>query len=186
MTAGPLDPASTDGEQAGGRWYPTLVTLASGEVLAVSGHPGRADARHHNNTPEILDSAANANSHWYEMGPAGDDSLDPNHTYPRLHPLPDGSVFSVTPFDTTGRSCRYDPQAGGLTPVSPVPADPDDPPGAPVMARLYAGYRCSSVLLPMGRENGYRARVLVCNGEQPYIMISTIPTHSGNEPRHAP
>lgn len=32
-----FEPGTTN--QGGGRWYPTLVTLATGEVLAVAGHP---------------------------------------------------------------------------------------------------------------------------------------------------
>src|SRR3712207_8811293 len=33
-------------DQGGGRWYPTLLTLATGKVLAVFGHPSRRDTRH--------------------------------------------------------------------------------------------------------------------------------------------
>src|SRR5262245_30799763 len=34
-----FQPDSENDPRGGGRWYPTLLTLASGEVLAVSGHP---------------------------------------------------------------------------------------------------------------------------------------------------
>jgi hypothetical protein len=44
----------------GGRWYPTLITLASGRVLAVFGHPSQSDFRHRNNTPEIYNPRSNA------------------------------------------------------------------------------------------------------------------------------
>jgi hypothetical protein len=31
--------------KGGGRWYPTLITLADGETLAISGHPSKDDLR---------------------------------------------------------------------------------------------------------------------------------------------
>jgi hypothetical protein len=36
----------------GGRWYPTLCTLADGDVLAFQGHPAGDDTRHGNNTAD--------------------------------------------------------------------------------------------------------------------------------------
>jgi hypothetical protein len=43
----------------GGRWYPTLVTLADGRVLAMAGHPKADDSRHDNYSPEVYSSPSN-------------------------------------------------------------------------------------------------------------------------------
>lgn len=47
--------------RGGGRWYPTLLTLANGEVLAMGGHPSSSDRRpnHNNDSPERYDSSTN-------------------------------------------------------------------------------------------------------------------------------
>src|SRR3954452_15180776 len=37
----------------GGRWYPSLITLADGRVLALAGHPQEDDTRHGNDSPEV-------------------------------------------------------------------------------------------------------------------------------------
>ena len=36
----------------GGRWYPTVVTLADGRVLAMAGHPSEGDNFRHINNAE--------------------------------------------------------------------------------------------------------------------------------------
>src|SRR6266851_2471519 len=50
-----FDPAKREWSRAadmsGGRWYPTLVTLSDGQILALCGHPSASDhQRHVNNT----------------------------------------------------------------------------------------------------------------------------------------
>jgi hypothetical protein len=172
MTLGPLAAgiAPADTEERGGRWYPTLLTLPTGELLAMSGHPGKSDARHNNNSPEILATSAQPRDGWSVMPAIGDEDLDPAHTYQRLHVLPDGRVFSVTPFDVADDSCLYDPASGTLTHACPLPADPGDPANAGREQRVYLGYHCSSVLLPLRPADGYRPRVLITNGAQPHIV----------------
>src|SRR6266849_1939677 len=56
VPASDMNSAPGQGGAGGGRWYPTLCTLASGEVLAFQGHPDGDDARHDNNTPERYQS----------------------------------------------------------------------------------------------------------------------------------
>jgi hypothetical protein len=190
MNPGPLD-SSVDPAKAelrGGRWYPSLLTLPTGEVLAVSGHPGEADARHHNHTPEILPANPRRGDAWASMPDAGDPVLHENHTYPRLHALPNGLVFSVTPFNPTGMSCIYDPVTGDVTEICVIPFDPSDPPDSrgnvPLQNRLYPGYHCASVLLPL-RPPAYRPRVLICNGEQAHLidLDAAQPTWKSTGPR---
>jgi hypothetical protein len=111
-------------ERGGGRWYPTLVTLADGQVLAVGGHPRAGDdaladnyptpemRRHSNNTPERYNPGLDA---WTLMlqeltapnGPAV--FLD---EYNRLHLTPTGHVFFSTIAKTKGDTRLFDPYVG--------------------------------------------------------------------------
>src|SRR5205807_261422 len=101
----------------GGRWYPTLVTLADGRVLAMSGHPSRGNiGRHINNTPEIFVPDENRwilrNALGYEGRQNNPRTGDPGFQvqYPRLHVLPNGDVFCVTPlYENEPSSVRYNP-----------------------------------------------------------------------------
>jgi galactose oxidase-like protein len=188
MNAGPVAPVAEGGDptRTGGRWYPTLVTLASGEVLIMSGHPSQGDARHNNNTPEVFPCPALGRSSWFLLPAVGSDDIEPDHTYPRLFALPDGSVFSLTPFRVGARnSHRYDPVAGTLVDVCTVPTDPGDPPNATLEQQIYLGYHCSAALLPLRPSDGYRPRVLICNGQQPYVidLASAQPTWNPTAPR---
>jgi hypothetical protein len=145
----------------GGRWYPTLLTLASGEVLAVGGHPTRTDPRHHNNTPERYRLADNS---WRLVG--GDDvgpAYDPNVVvyYPRLHLLPNGQAFFATPVPYESTNRIYDPYMGRFV------GQTISPPGE----GIYNGIGASSVLLPLLPGDGYTPRVLVCGGVQPKRII---------------
>ncbi len=55
-----------DFELGGGRWYPTLLTLPDGHVLAVGGHPRLSDQRHGAWLPEVYNPA---NDSWsYQPG----------------------------------------------------------------------------------------------------------------------
>ncbi|MEU5536881.1 galactose oxidase-like domain-containing protein [Streptomyces sp. NPDC020362] len=112
----------------GGRWYPTLVTLADGGVLALTGHPliGQYgdryydyDERHNNTKPEIHHQQSNS---WQgvdkQLGVSG--AHDYAVYYPRLHVLPHtGEVFVVQPLYS--RLVTTNPQSGNL-----YSANPDD------------------------------------------------------------
>lgn len=139
----------------GGRWYPTLVTLASGEVLVLSGHPEKADETRHNNNTMLLHRPT-ASTPWQKIG----DSLQipsafSGYLYPRLHVLPSGDVFSSTPV-LSGRSARWTPGSGtNWRDVDPAP-------------KGYGAYDFTSVLLPLLPEDDYRAQVAVFGaGEAP-------------------
>ena len=100
-----------DIEKTGGKWYPTLVTLPDGRVLALSGHPEIEDSRHNNNSLELYDPASGT---WSIVGPndyGNIDSVDARqYEYPRLHVLPDGTVISMSRM-SNGRLERWHPYA---------------------------------------------------------------------------
>ena len=74
------EPGMESADTGGGRWYPTLVTLATGEVLAIKGHPKGNDTRHNNNTPERYRPVTNS---WVLLPPLGDEAAAPD-----LYPPP--------------------------------------------------------------------------------------------------
>jgi hypothetical protein len=87
--------AQTD-SMAYGRWYPTLVTLADGDVFVASGVTKLAKPVYPDNP---LNSGRNVVQtetfdvgcgRWSENGPLGERTLP---TFPRLHLLPGGQVF---------------------------------------------------------------------------------------------
>ena len=139
------EPGQPDG---GGRWYPTVITLANGEVLAIAGHPRQSDGRHNNDSPERYAPAADS---WTVLAAERLDPGERSRYYPRCHLLPDGNIFFVSP---VSGACRvWDPFAGA-TVGSTVPG----PGGA-----LYDNsWDFGSILLPLLPGNGYQARVLVC------------------------
>lgn len=139
----------------GGRWYPTLVTLGNGEVVAVSGHPSASDTRHHNDTQERYTVGSDT---WT---PLTAELLDPgtgpsNRLYPRFHLLPDGAVFFATPYNG---NCRKWNANTGVTVGAPLPS---------AGGALYdSSWDFTSVLLPLLPAEGYRPRVLVAGDVTP-------------------
>ncbi len=144
------EPGLTTG---GGRWYPTLVTLPNGQVLALGGHPMADDSRHDNYSPEVYSSLWNS---WNFAGPNDPAQAIPN--YPRLHVLPGGEVFSATPL-ADGRNKRFNPASGTWTDICARPAD-----------NLYWEFATASVLLPLHPGDGYRPRVLFCGGPEAILL----------------
>jgi hypothetical protein len=147
----------------GGRWYPTLVTLGEGTVAAISGHPREDDSRHNNDSPEVWSASPRDAGTWRLLtGP------DPAHAmdyYPRVHGLPDGTLFFATP--VVGRTRKLQPSPYSWIDIAPPPAD-----------LIYGGLGASSVLLPLLPETGYRARVLYVGGAQPIIIDLGAPAPS--------
>lgn len=159
-----LDPAGH--AESGGRWYPTLVTLSNGDVLAVGGHPDLREHypsheahRHSNNIPERYSVGS---GQWTLLGGtgAGDDRKtadDPDwgYDYQRTHLLPNGRVFFASP--VRGRNRTYDPWAGRFfdSPSITLPADDK-----------YGGISASwtSVMLPLLPQESHRPRVLLFGG----------------------
>lgn len=146
MNFEPAPPGSAP--HGGGRWYPTLVTLASGEVLAVAGHPAGDDDRHNNTRPERYQPIS---ASWVLLGEVASDPGNPD-LYPRLHLLRDGSVFVSSALSGNATCIAIDPGTGNKTTVCDLP----DP--------AYRGFDRPSVLLPLTPNDGYLNRVMLCGG----------------------
>lgn len=160
-----LDPANNP--ESGGRWYPTLVTLSNGDVLAVGGHPDlREDYpdhdnhRHSNNVPERYSLSTGQWVALYGNPPttaqktADDAAWD--YDYQRTHLLPNGRVFFANP--VRGRNRTYDPWNGAFY---------DSPSIAPPSDDKYQGISAAwtSVMLPMLHGESFRPRVLLFGGQ---------------------
>lgn len=166
--AAPLHFQPGSNSQGGGRWYPTLVTLGSGEVFAAGGHPADDDTfegRHNNHTPEryaptgnewtlIAEGAERTSAAFIPPGGYRDG-------YPRYHLTKEGTLFCDTyglhPGLLTVGPRAYQPYAGSWTQPETFPP-PND----------YYGWGSAgtSVLLPLLPSDGYRPRVLAANGLQ--------------------
>lgn len=134
----------------GGRWYPTLISLSNGEVLALFGHPHFSHHAHRNNMPERFSATANAWNRLPEFPGAAALPYDSGTflNYPRLHLLPNGNVFVAT--SVNGHHV-YDPMTGTLV-GSAIPN---------TGSGLYDGsWDAASVMLPLLPADAYKARVL--------------------------
>ena len=137
------------GKTGGGRWYPTLVSLPNGDIMAFSGHPSRRSDHWHNNTiPERYNASAN---HWNWIKPTASEIT----FYPRIHLIKGGLLFICAVTD--GKSRLYNPNTGDFEGIDI---------NAPVDG-TYTGWDNTSVLLPLLPNENYRPRVLMCNGNQP-------------------
>jgi Kelch motif len=127
-------------DMADGRWYPTLVTLGDGRVLAVSGGPDR---------DEVYSSLTG----WIRFGSGQGFPL-----YPHMFLLKNGRVFYTGGhLGNSGgvKPGRFNPLAAAtLTPV-PIPSTFD----------LDHRDQCASVLLPPAQAQ----RVLILGGGDPAI-----------------
>ncbi|MFB6367628.1 galactose oxidase-like domain-containing protein [Paenibacillus elgii] len=137
-----------NGTNGGGRWYPTLCTLGTGEVYAFQGHPLGTDSRHGNNTPERYQPKTNS---WVITPAIGDVSTDPI-LYPRVHLLNDGRLFVTSRIPGHDKNILVDIATSDVLEVSALP-EPS-----------YHGFDFPSVMLPLVPEDGYRARFLLCGG----------------------
>jgi hypothetical protein len=139
----------------GGRWYPTLCTLADGDVLAFQGHPAGDDTRHGNNTAERYQPSTNT---WVMLPtPVGDVRAEPI-LYPRTHLLRDGSVFVSSRVNGFESNISLDPTSGTAREVSPLPD------------AAYHDFNCPSVLLPLVPDDDYRPRVLLAGGARSQLI----------------
>lgn len=163
----------------GGRWYPTLVTLPDGNILAMSGHPHKTDLTpspinprdqdHNHDRPEIFYTSE---GRWRMRNQLGDPSQS---FYPRLHVIegfgngmqiftssrlytrsngPDKNCYVFNPYDTTIRQAVCNLVDSGGSPI-------DD---------IYFDYGCTSVLLPLLPEEKYRPRILLFGGTRALII----------------
>ena len=190
--------------QTGGRWYPTLVTLPSGKVMAFGGHPGSADKRHNNNVVELYSPASNSWSqdamlnHWSQdpvLNQAADifgnrpavprvhgEEIDAAY-YPRLHVLPSGDVFcSTLLMDDNGKADWriYQPPQGSSQGqwISTNTRHQIINELDQNYGNVNNNYRTSAVLLPLLPEKGYQASVLLC-GSNLGLLITPQQTNFG-------
>ncbi len=140
----------------GGRWYPTLVTLPDGRVMAAGGIPMQIDSRMVNNSPERFRPNPAPQGRWELIGP--DDPANEVANYPRLHLLPDGRVFSATPTKGAGNR-RLNTETAAWAEVCAPPSD-----------AFYRGFQYTSVLLPLLPSRNHRPRVLLLGGKQPLVV----------------
>jgi hypothetical protein len=162
----------------GGRWYPTLITLGNGRILAIGGHPDKLDGRHSANRPEYFDGErwryVEGSQDWFINLDHQDDPLE----YPRLHLLPDGRIFSSTPFAVSRppnfngfhKVMAYELNVGWsayskLTPDTPDWRLNDEE----AYYRIYNQFNGTSVMLPLIQPN-YEARVMVHGNTNSYVI----------------
>jgi hypothetical protein len=169
LKAWSYDPASASFLNASqmnqGRWYPTLVTLGNGRVLALSGINEDPNNTDQNRDIEVFDG-----SNWTVEGVLsyGTDTL-----YPRVHLLPDGRVFFVTSMN--GQCMAW---SQGMSTPAPLCASP--------FTMGFSAY--TSVLLPLLHEDNYAPRILVANIEQPQVIDLSVgsPAWSDTNARSLP
>lgn len=182
-----------EAERGGGRWYPTLLTLANGRVIALSGHPSHRDNRHNNNIPEIYDPIRN---HWVL---SAENAIQANNLnlgdgnalfgsererviafYPRAFVLPDGDVFCADPqYHNADVELRNRLRHNSLRFQTDraVPATLLPPPLAPYNTNFgNTGARFTSVLLPLLPESSYRARIMACGADDSHLIDLSAPS----------
>ncbi|MEP6692574.1 MAG: galactose oxidase-like domain-containing protein [Gemmatimonadaceae bacterium] len=184
-----------DGRPEGGRWYPTLLTIHDGSILALCGHPSNQDVRHNNHIPERYVPFLGSWIALPEPSPLFEIS-DDTRLYPRVHLLPNGTVFCSTPLGTEHRSQTIDPMtglrrfAGAAPPRDTVSGDLalTGPFGNAIDMQngVYWGNgftQCAtSVLLPLEPPH-YAPRVLICGGRKAHVIdLQAITTDPAAQP----
>ncbi|MDP9687696.1 UNVERIFIED_ORG: hypothetical protein J2W82_001352 [Pseudomonas mohnii] len=176
MNLGPLKAATKtepkpDPNKTGGRWYPTLMTLATGDVIAMSGHPGESDAAHANNVPEIFSIKAGAKGAWRRLAPyttkdaPGEYDSNAFPAYPRIHLLPTGDILCTNPVREGTWTFKPDTGANGGTYRRVCTFA-----GGAFDAREYRDFYKSSVLLPLMHDEGWHPRAMICGSRQAWIL----------------
>lgn len=165
-----------------GRWYPTLLTMADGRVLAMSGHPENAAPDHTNDALETSDGQT-----WTWLGRSP--QLTNASLYPRIVVGPSGEVFSATPLDPepgqAPKSGSWDPGSGGVEwehRVPPAAGGWDD--------RGYFAWPYA--LLPLFEDEdgdprkSFRFFVLMAGMKTPWIVDLGTPAHPNAHPEWKP
>ena len=162
------DPSQPDEPHSGGRWYPGVVTLGNGDVIAFYGHPDQQDSRHRNTLPERYRQAANQ---WTnlpkDIGTVGEPGTGGRRLlfFPRCFVMPNGLIFFATPMPadfvpgTEGShfSTAFNPLTGEY--VSPRASQPS--------TSAYNDWDRPCVLLPLLPEEDYRMRMVHVGGTSP-------------------
>ena len=153
QTAALMNPSPLPGANGlgGGRWYPSVVTLSDGTVLAMQGHPRvypqaydevsnpadwpptEEEYRHDNSSPDRYYPNLD---YWVQLNAAtglGECFLGEPETpgsppqfsvfFPRVHVLPSGKLFIVQPLYTTPANGSIDPT--GQFALKSLVYDPD-------------------------------------------------------------
>jgi Domain of unknown function (DUF1929) len=151
------------------RWYPTLLPLADGRVLAISGHSGPDLPSHEVLETEIYDPSADRWEPARATIPELEDTakfwlfrdIVPMVYYTRLHGLADGRAFSSTALQVKRRRRTrvLDPVTNRLTTVGPAPRGMF----VPFMRNVYSRANFTSVLLPL-KPPDYPQHVLIAGG----------------------
>lgn len=153
-----------DIEKTGGKWYPTLITMPDGRVLAVSGHPEVDDSRHNNNSLELYDPATGS---WSIVGSVDYGNIDTvdarRYEYPRLHVLPEGTVISMSPM-ANRRLEKWHPYTDATDWDDVIPPPPEG-----IYDNWFA-QDTTSVMLPLSPTDKYRARIMQAGGSMPFIL----------------
>jgi hypothetical protein len=140
-----------------GRWYPTGTVLGNGSVLVYSGAISGEDA-----PTQGLTGTTDTTVEIYTVGSGWSPEYPGSWTpplYPRLHLLPNGTVFYSTPSPS---SAIFDPSSHVWT--------------LNVATTNYGGNRGygTSVLLPLTPDNGYDPRVMILGGGDPATNTTEI------------
>jgi hypothetical protein len=148
--------------------------LGNGQIIAIGGHPDKDDDRHSADLPEFFEW----NSWTYvDGGRDFDINLPDTHNpleYPRLHLLPNGTIFSATPFDGN-KVMFYEFSKGWKSFTNLTPNNSDWRSNVDRNHRIYNQFNGTSVLLPLLPENNYEAKVMVHGNTDSYIINLAIP-----------
>ena len=178
--ASPLpDGTPVDPNRTGGRWYPTCLTLANGDVIAFAGHPGSHDSLHDNRIPEVFSPDPQPLGKWRRLAPYTNGAALQyygNHVmplYPRVHLLPSSDILCSSPVGRQTLVFRPDVGSNGGT-YTMVCIFP------PGILENYSypnsAFHWSSVLLPLGLRqrpgspgqwDPLPTRVMICGGTSP-------------------
>lgn len=133
---------------AHGRWYPTALTLGDGTVMTFSGLTETGDT---NTAVEIYTPGLGWSQEYVAPWTPP--------LYPRLHLLPNGTVFYS---GSTTTSSIFDPSTQTWT--------------TGVAQTNYSGTRTygTSVLLPLSPQNGYKPKVMIMGGGNPATATTEI------------
>jgi hypothetical protein len=173
------NPSQSSAANTGGSWYPTLLTLHTGKVVSMLGSPAYEDIRKNNITVEIFDPQTGSWINQFSDVPTPYNEVVP--TYPRLHQLPDGRVFSTSPF--RGQMGKNNPQCYAWNPETKVWSVVS---GTPANYEFDNWVRfTTSVMLPLRATENYKARVLAVGGVTPQILdlSQTNPSWQNTESR---
>jgi len=140
-----------------GRWYPGVVTLGDGRVMAFSG------------TREQGVGGTNSAVEIFTPGIGWSPEYAAGWTpplYPRMHLVPDGRVF----YSGSGTQSRF---------FNPATNSWSLPVATSTVTRNYG----TSVLLPLSAADGYRARVMILGGGNPAQRSTEIIDLSSSSPQ---